>query len=397
MSINIKKFLKVLPHSFTFFFAVVLTVFFQEPIKHCINRYYSKAELSYEVMSISKLSRHEIQKYEKAEKFDSFNLNLDDSILNNYYIIKLRIKNEGIPIKRNLKIQAAIDKTAAKFLDIKHKVHFPNNKIIPIMYTIPELTWSMKESAIPFQKPALKWNAPKLNADGSRIVFGVKGYNIYRSRLKEVGYGRINPNLIKDTYYIDHSPELNNTAFYCVEAVKKAGFASKLSDPVSISFPEMSAFKPYFENAVLIDPSKKVKVPNASFGKPIYGSLSEAVEQEIDASVFIINKNKKEVKDVDKYTGNINEGVKIFYRDDLNFLNGKTDILLTSGLDADADIIFYFLVKIYPEVAFDFNLMLEGPPDVSFIKQTAQNRNNLFNKTENTSPQIDKKKSFNNS
>lgn len=395
ISINKTKIVKGLTYLLTLILGIVLTFLLQEPAKHLLNRYFSKAEISYEVISISRLSRHEIQEYSKAEKLISFNLNLDDLILNNYYLVKLRLRNEGIPIKRNLKLRVSIDKTSAKFLDIKHKINSPVNKIVPILYTIPDFTWSIKEAKSPFHKPLLRWSAPKLNEDGSPMVSDVDGYNIYRSKLKEVGFGRINAKLIKDTYYIDYSPDMKSTMFYKVEAVKKAGLKSKLSNPISITFPEELAFKPLFKNVVWIDPDIKIEVLDDNIKKPVYHSLKEAIEKESNATIFIINKYREEIKSFDNFVDNVREGIKILYRDDLKFLNGQTNILLTSGLDEDAEIIFYFLFKIYPEVVFDFNLKLDGQPDISFIKKHIPAlENNFSEKNENASTTIDKKASI---
>lgn len=352
-----------------FIFGIVLTALFQEPVKHSFNRYFSKAEISYEVISISPLSRHEMQEYSKVEKLISFNLNLDDLILNNYYLVKLRLRNEGIPIKRNLKLEASIDKTSAKFLDIKHKINSPVNKIVSILYTIPDFTWSIEEAKCPVHKPKLGWNAPKLNESGSPMVYGIDGYNIYRSKLKEVGFGRSNAKLIKDTYYIDYSPDMKSTMFYKVDAVNKIGIRSKLTDSVSITLPEELAFKPLFKNVVWIDPDIKIEVLDDNIKKPVYHSLKAAIEKESNATIFIINKYREEIKSIDNFADNVREDIKILYRDDLKFLNGQTNIFLTSGLDEDAEIIFYFLFKIYPEVVFDLNLKLVGQPDIRFIKK----------------------------
>lgn len=127
----------------------VIAFVFQKPIEHWLNRYFTKKEISFEIISRSKLSRHEVQEYSKTEGFGSFNLSLDDLIVEDYHLLKIRLKNEGIPIKGNLKFLVSIGNKYTKILDIKHKVNYPPNKKVSVFYALPKLTWSEKNKYKP--------------------------------------------------------------------------------------------------------------------------------------------------------------------------------------------------------------------------------------------------------
>ncbi|MFQ5588208.1 MAG: hypothetical protein ACE5F7_05150, partial [Nitrospiria bacterium] len=45
----------------------IIPTLFEVPVEHWFSRYFEKKEISYELISSTKLSRHEVQEYSKAE------------------------------------------------------------------------------------------------------------------------------------------------------------------------------------------------------------------------------------------------------------------------------------------------------------------------------------------
>ncbi len=367
--------------------SIVLTVLLQEPIKHIFYKYFSKAAISYDVISISSLKEQELQEYAKAEGINPFDLKLDDPIIDKYYVIKLKLNNKGIALTGSLKFLLSIGKTYVKIIDIKHIVKEPAHKAIAISHSIPDLTWSLEKAS----EGTLTWDPPITNIDGTKLT-DLAGFNVYRSKFKDIGYGRFNDKLIQNTFFKIDSEILYSPNYYASEAVDLHGNRSELSSPVK--FPEILAFSAHFKDVIFINPySKSKKQSNGSkMNKCI--SLTEAIKREGKESTYLVNEYRKNIVSANNLINNSNEKIKVLYLDDLKFLEGQADIFFPSGLDEDAEIYFYFLIKNLPEAGYDLSLTLEGRPEVKVIRNNASIKKNIPKYNEKAKDKIDKKYSL---
>ena len=312
-----------------------------------------KKELFYKVLSISKFKKHELSQIAKKEKIDYFNLNLDDPLLTDYYMINIRLQNKGVAIKSPLKFNVLIKNPYTKILDIKHKVITPSNKYIALTNSIPPFIWDLNEHNYDFDYTITHENP-----------YILSGFNIYQSVEKNVGYGRANEKIItKQTFKIPYDPfKTLSTVYYCITAVGVNGLESGLSEP--FKFPDFLAFGPYFKNLYWIDPNMDLNSASNGSANAPFPSLSEAIKK-TNKSAFFINKRDKEPI---KSNQTIPNDIKVFNADTLKFLNGRTNIFIEIGIDENSDIRLFFLFKAIVDKQLEFNLSLEGSPEIK-IKQ----------------------------
>lgn len=367
-----------------FLAGIVVTVLLQEPIKHILYKYFFKAAISYDVISISSLKEQELQQYAESEGINPFNVNLDDPIIDKYYVIKLKLNNKGIALTGSLKFLLSIGRNDVKIIDIKHIVKNPVNKAIAISHSIPDLIWSLEKAS----EGALSWDPPTTNANGSKLT-GLAGFNVYRSKFKDVGYGKLNDKLIQNTFFKINSEILSSPAYYAVEAVNTTGLRGDLSNLVKI--PENLAFSPHFKDVIIVDPySKSKKVSNDS-KMHSYISLSEAIKREGKKVIYLVEAYRKNIVSADNLVDNKNDNIKVLYLDDLKFLKGQSDIFFPSGLDEDAELYFYILFKSSSETGYDTSLLLEGRPEVKVLRNNSSIHKNIHRDNEKSKGELDKK------
>ena len=327
-----------------------------------------KKELSYKILSISRFNKDELVRVAKKEEIDYFNLGLDDPFLTDYYLITVGLQNKGVAIKYPLKFNVLIKNPYTKILDIKHKVITPPNKFIKLTNSLPPLTWDINEH----------------NYDTEYTVdhedyYNLSGFNIYRSVAKNVGYGRANEKIItKPTFKIPYDPfKTLSTVYYCITAVGVNGLESGLSKPVK--FPDLFAFGPHFKNVYWIDPNMDLNnASNGSINAP-FPSLSEAIKKTSKSAVFIYKRDKEQVKS----SQDIPSEIKVFYADANNFLKGSSEISIQSGIDENADIRLFFLFKAIVDKQLEFNLSLEGAPEIKLERGGIKSLNFEHSKRKN--------------
>jgi len=331
--------------SISFLGGVIATVYLQETIRDFL----STNQLSYEVVSVSKLNKRELSDFAVAERL-GFNLSLDDPILSDYFLIMTRLRNEGEAINGPVKFSVSLGTPLAKFLDIKHKVTSPKNKAIPISHSILPLNWNLGvEGDLEFH---FAWD------DTPQV-----GFSVYRSAAKDVGFGRITETVLaRPSFSVKHQPDNLSTIYYAVSSINCWG-ESSLSDSVQVSVPVWLATQASFENVVWVDLDAPSSDPqNGSKNSP-YSSLSDVFEKSDEPSrTIIVVQNRQELTSYQ----NLPEDYKVLYMDDLAFLKGRAELTFLTGIDEDANILLYFLFKSGPDTDFDFTLTLEGSPDVRF-------------------------------
>jgi hypothetical protein len=366
--------------------SIVSTVLFQEPLKHAINKYYSKAAISYDVISVSSLKEQELQEYPKAEGINPFDLKLDDSIIDKYYVIKLKLSNKGVALTGNLKFLLSIGRNDVKIIDIKHIVKNPVHKAIAISHSIPNLIWSLEKAS----ERTLTWDPPRTDIYGYKSTeTDLAGFNVYRSKFKDAGYGKINDKLIQNTFFKIDSTILYSPAYYASEAVTALGGRSDLSN--SVKLPEGLAFSHHFKDVIIVDPNSKSKKQSNGSKMNKYISLSEAIKREGKKVTYLVEDYRENIVNADNLVDNKNENIKVLYLDDLKFFKGQADISFPSGLDEDAELYFYILFKTISETGYDTSLLLEGRPEVKVIKSNSSIQKNIHRDNEKSKDKLDKK------
>lgn len=331
---------------------IAWTIFLREGTKQLFTKWFSDSPaLTYQVISVDQLGRHELAEFARREFGGTFNLQLDDNIIQDYEIFKVRIRNDGEAVENGFAIEAVVNKGLAKIVDLKHIVRAPANKSIPVRYSFPDVVWNTKK---PISKVTFTWR-------GAGNTEGI-GFFLYRSAFKDFGYGKFNLGLIQKNCLHVNVKELAG-GYYAVVAVGRNGDLSDLSPPVR--FPESLALQPHFDDSVWIDPSANF-VPECSPNETrTYSSLKEAIDKEGPKRTFIVRAIRAETQTVLKQAAAQDDNAKILFEDDLKFLKGKFDVLFPAGLDSRAEIDFYFLTKGLPEVERSLSLLLQGQPKLT--------------------------------
>lgn len=307
-------------------------------------------KLSYELESVSRHSRNELTKIAKEYGVAEFDLRLDDPILTDYYLIKVRLRSVGQAIKSTLKFAVTIKNGMTKLLDIQHRVIRPANKSLRIVDSLPPLKWQLPTGEV---KSVIVWDYEE----------GVEGYNIYRSFCEKVGYGRINDQPIESPRFElprDYSKDLV-TCYYVVTAGEAGVWESDWCHPMKE--PDVSAFCAYFENVHWVKPYLTSEVESDRSRKPIFSSLSKAIKAVGKSGNFIVAQTRDEAVT----SKNVSSDVTVFYKNDLEFLDGNVELSVLNGFDKNADIELFFLCKAVPtEKESEFAMVLEGSPEIDF-------------------------------
>ncbi len=337
-------------------------------------QYFHAKELSYEILSISQHKKYKLIDVAKLEGLDPFDLNLDDPILTRYYLIKIRLQNEGEAVKGTLTFHVSMGQHT-KILDIKYKVISPPSKFLKIIHSLPPLTWKMLGKN---ETPLLSWDYDS--------PYSVAGFNVYRSVFKDIGYGRINEQLVtQEGFVIPFTRPYVSTSYYRITAVGTNGFESPPSVPDK--FPDALAFQPSFKDVYFVDPNLLVKAEADGSRKAPFHSLTEAISKKGGSAIFIVNESRKNITS----SQNISTQAKVFYKDDLGFLNGRAEVSLLNGIDEHADIELFFLCKSISRKEIDVKLSLEGAPQVKFGKVETGYENTVRLNQETGGPKVDAK------
>ncbi len=310
-------------------------------------KYSSSKKITYEILSTSHHEKNGLIDFALSEGLNFFDLKLDDPILTDYYLIKVRLQNRGVAIIEPLKFIISIGEPNTKILDIKYRIVKPTNKSLKIINSLPSITWQMKEDDC---YPTLTWDVK---------MEELAGFHVYRSILKDVGYGRVNDGIITESKSEDPVTFKNlSTFYYRVTAVGTTGAESSLSE--SLPFPKYLALLPYFKDVYWIDPNASPqKVTDGSCKTPFI-SISEAIKKVGNSATFIIRQNRANVIS----SKNLSGEAKVFYEDDLEFLKGRAYVSLLNGIDENADIQLFFLCKTLIDGTIEFKLDLEGSPEI---------------------------------
>lgn len=330
--------------------------------------------LTYQVISLAHLRSRELAEYAKGEFGGAFDLQLDDNIIQEYEIFKVRIRNDGPAVEYGFALEAVVNEGLAKIVDLKHVVRAPANKSILVRNSLPDLRWNAERT---IGKVTFSWRDPP-NAE-------VIGSLLYRSTYKEFGYGKLNLGVIRRNCIRLDSKNLI-PGYYAVVAVGRNGALSDLSPPVR--FPESLALQPYFSDAVRIDPSTSSVADCFPPETRTYSSLKEALAKEAPEQTLIIRGIRAEGDNLLEQAKALEHSGKIFFEDDLKFLAGKLELAFPEGLDGHGEVDFYFLTKGIPGVERSLTLVPLGQSQLSVTKRGEAN---LAPRKDRT-PEVDAKK-----
>jgi hypothetical protein len=311
--------------------------------------------VSYEILSVSLLKRNELLEYGKREVGPAaLDFRLDDEVIQQYHVFKVRLQNEGAALRDALKFEASIADGLAKIIDVKASAKGPTNKPVIMESSLPSLTWTRghDSSDVVFQ-----WDA---SSDGQ-----ILGYFIYKSVLNNRGYGRVNLGTIGKRCVVLTRSQLA-PGYYAVAAMGQAGMLSELSAP--IKFPEILALQPQFQGLTLIDPDFTAETHCAKREVPVYRSVTDAVRAG-RTGIFVIQRRRGEARDRDKPADTANRDVRIVHQEELDFLRGRVDVSLPRGLERRADLVLLFVAKTLPGSEPRFALTLSGQRAIRLIER----------------------------
>ena len=344
--IKSKTLRKLLRWLLIFVAGVVLGPYLEETAKQLAQKRSAAMELSYEVSAVAHYQKFEVTGVAKSQGIPSFDLKLDDPLLSDYCLTKIMLRNRKGPIKSPLRLEVYIGTPLAKIMDVKFKIKRPANKSMAIVNSLPNLTWAFRKVL----RPTLSWNAGDPDTTA--------GYCVYRSFLRDRGYGRVNDKLLTRPIYKMAEGRLQNLSrgYYSVIVVSVSGTESGLSDPAV--FPDYFAFNPTFSDSVSVYPGEK----RAEVSEPDeFTSLSEAMSKFGRSKVYIVHKHRKDILQSE----DLSNDPRVFYYDDLEFLKGKVTISLLDGIDEDGAIEFLILYKVLPGQKTDLSLKLQGMIGIS--------------------------------
>lgn len=335
----------------TFLFTPLINSALEKSSEFLATKYLSKKKMCYEIINKSKYGKNELLELSSKLGVEKFDLNLDDPILRDYYLIQVKLKNQGASLHGPIKFILSCGNDYSKIIDLKYKVKKPSNKVIQIIHTLPPLNWEIGEDIF----PTVSWDFDTLE--------GCAGVNFYGSLNKEVGFGKINERLITNMEYkipINPMQDLSKI-YFRITAESVDGEETDMSEE-HICTPDVFAFTPFFKDVYWVDPkSKSNDKSDGSKAKP-FKSLKEAIANTNNLETFIVDQYRKEIVD----SSNISKEVKVFYKDELTFLNGKIEFSVLDGIDEDAEIELFILCKILDFKKFNAILKLNGSPEVDF-------------------------------
>ena len=372
--IKSKKTLGVLGFFGTFVLGVVVRPYLEVSVKNIAEKRYSLKELTYEVSKIAHYQKFELREVAESQGIEFFNLKLDDPFLSDYYLAKIILRNRKGSINSSLRFEVSTDTRLAKIIDVKFKITRPANKSVAIVHSLPNLMWALPK-VLPLQ---FNWE----EGEPSHIA----GYYIYRSFIKDRGYGRINHELITKSSYEFGGVNVENLSqvYYRVSAVGVDGPESELSEP--ITFPDLIAFGSYFKDSVSIIPDQDKK--NLSKLNQ-FASLPEAMAKSSPSTIFIVSSYRKEVLRKE----NLSNDPRVFYDDDLEFMKGKVKISLPNGIDEGGEINIFVLYKLLPGERSDLNMKLQEMTEIN-IERAGKTQSEVIQIDDKKNIEKDKKRSL---
>lgn len=194
-------------------------------------------ELEYKILSSNIFSKKEIEQAIKA-KFVNLKIDysFDDNFISEYHLTKVELKNVGPFIKDELFIDVNFNNENVKILSILGKSIEPYVKEIELEYNKPPFIWNPFEKNEDTLEVGLYF---RVEEPGAYMVA------VYRSYNKEVGFGKINPKILKKNEYKDYVLK-GERYWYRIGNFSSSGLESPHIGP--IAWPAVLFNKPSFKD-----------------------------------------------------------------------------------------------------------------------------------------------------
>ena len=281
-------------------------------------------ELEYKTLQVKKLTKAELMKL-NYENFGSkkIDFSMDDNIIPNYYFAVLGFNNVGSFIEDSLVIDLNFNGTQFKILDVMCKMLEPEERIIDAEMQRPPLKFNRSIFDAEFDEVSLKFEIDEL-----RI-----GAIVYRSYIKDVGFGRINALPITENKFSIKAPSKLKSCF----TLTHMGYSGEESAfGVKVPFPE-TIFNGYsFKNAMTLDIEKN----------DLIKKLEDYRNKLEDKKIIFVNLTKEQFFRF-VYPHSFTD-LPIYFNDDVKFLKGKTSLLF-NNIPKKAKYKIYIYYKTYVE------------------------------------------------
>ena len=269
----------------------------------------NKKQIIVTILETKKYSRGDLTNLTLKLGINSFNLSLDDTLLEDYYVIKIRLETKRLPIEHPFTLKIFTGARFSKVLDIKQNVHSPKYKILGMKHSIPQGYWTKPKSV----KIKVSWET---NSNNENMT-----YYIYRSMFRDSGYVRLNSEPVPFKHldvFEESRPELF-PFYYKVSVASGDGGESKLSEAV--------------------------EAPNLA---PLQSFKKKALFRETTAEAN------------NKLSDNTLSDTE------LGFAKGLVDITYPNGADAGSDSDIFILCKMLPGTILAPAVSLEAPSTITY-------------------------------
>jgi hypothetical protein len=329
----------------TLVIGAAIMFFFQEPLKRYL---YDSKELRYEVLSSQELNKPELLQLVLTNfRQAKLDFSMDDNFIPSYHYTVLELRNVGNFIKDDLLFDIDFKNVNIKILGVLCKMIEPEEREMEAEITRPPLKYEIQGDDKDTADVKIRWS----------ITDPQGGAIIYRSYIKDGGFGRRNPTLILNDFFFEKAKK-GNSYYYSVTNQGYSGQESELAEIIFVPVPEFMFNRSSFKETKIIDAA----YPDG--------------EIEAKALLFKFNKVKTKLKSNGKIFVDMDrkdfsrisfekiDKLPVYFKDDVKFLHGKTTIQL-SNIMKKARIRLYIISKTYlKHNNYNLILSLRDPKDI---------------------------------
>lgn len=287
-----------------FLFIFSLNPFISTAIQSWTAARMEERRLTYSIGEVRKVNREDIAKLAPSLGIEDFNRSLDDRIIRDYHLFRIYVSSTGRPIIDPVKLEVFAGTERCKILDAKPRILNPVGKSLPVTFSLPHWKWVYPGTV---SSLILSWS---YDHDLDRIA----GFNLYRSRFPNLGFGRVNSEIIKGFDWRATEPSRSDDApvYYRLTAVSIWGLESE--GAASLEAPNMAAFSSF---AMDMRPGE-------------IGTLGARLQSDPESA----------------------------------FLRGRLTVTFAEGLDSDAELEIYVLCKVPAGTTLTPSAFVSGAPSV---------------------------------
>lgn len=106
-----------------------------------IEAYFRSLTISVNYQPVAVLKAEELDNYAQTNGFDVFKRNLDDDVVDNYFVVPFILRNSTRNPVEMASLKIDLGCPDAKIIDVKYIVKSPKSKLVNIHDTLPKLRW----------------------------------------------------------------------------------------------------------------------------------------------------------------------------------------------------------------------------------------------------------------